>query len=144
MLGGAFLCYEGAEKVFEALLPHAAHEHEAAVGRRGRRRRCSRTSKVAGAIKTDFILSAEIMAITLATIPAGSLWMQAVVLAVVGIGITVAVYGVVALIVKADDVGVAAGGGAGSRARFARFGRGLVARHAASSSRSSRSSAPRR
>jgi predicted DNA repair protein MutK len=63
--------------------------------------------KVASAIKTDFILSAEIMAITLAAVPEGSILMQALVLALVGIGITVAVYGVVALIVKADDVGVA-------------------------------------
>ena len=62
--------------------------------------------KVAGAIKTDFILSAEIMAITLAAIPAGGFWMRAAVLAGVGIGITAAVYGAVALIVKADDVGV--------------------------------------
>ena len=63
--------------------------------------------KIAGAIKTDFILSAEIMAITLAAVPDASFWTQALVLAVVGIGITVAVYGVVALIVKADDAGVA-------------------------------------
>ena len=63
--------------------------------------------KVAGAIKTDFILSAEIMAITLAAVPEGSIWMRALILVLVGIGITVAVYGVVALIVKADDVGVA-------------------------------------
>ena len=63
--------------------------------------------KVAGAIKTDFILSAEIMAITLAAVPEASFLTQALVLALVGIGITVAVYGVVALIVKADDAGVA-------------------------------------
>ena len=63
--------------------------------------------KVASAVKTDFILSAEIMAITLAALPAGSIWKQALVLAVVAIGITAAVYGVVALIVKADDVGLA-------------------------------------
>jgi len=62
--------------------------------------------RVASAIKTDFILSAEIMAITLAALPAGSIVTQASVLALVGIGITVAVYGVVALIVKADDFGV--------------------------------------
>jgi hypothetical protein len=62
--------------------------------------------KVASAIKTDFILSAEIMAITLAALPPGSFVMQASVLALVGIGITVAVYGVVALIVKADDFGL--------------------------------------
>jgi predicted DNA repair protein MutK len=62
---------------------------------------------VGGAIKTDFILSAEIMAIALASIPESSFWTQAVILAVVGIGITVVVYGAVALIVKADDAGVA-------------------------------------
>ena len=85
--------------------------------------------KVASAIKTDFILSAEIMAITLAALPAGSLWMQALVLALVGIGITVAVYGVVALIVKADDVGLALArhDGASAFAAVSRsFGRGLV------------------
>jgi predicted DNA repair protein MutK len=64
-------------------------------------------TKVASAVKTDFILSAEIMAITLASMPPGSVWMQAVVLAVVGLGITAVVYGGVALIVKADDAGVA-------------------------------------
>jgi predicted DNA repair protein MutK len=85
--------------------------------------------KVAGAIKTDFILSAEIMAITLAAVPSSTIWTQALVLAVVGVGITAAVYGVVALIVKADDAGVALAGnraasamGAASRA----LGRTLV------------------
>ena len=63
--------------------------------------------KVASAIKTDFILSAEIMAITLAAIPAGNIVTRGMILAVVGIGITAAVYGVVALIVKADDLGLA-------------------------------------
>lgn len=107
MIGGAYLCYEGSEKVFEALLPHGAHEHEAAVGAATQTAQSVEDEKVSGAIKTDFILSAEIMAITLASIPVGSIWMQAVVLAVVGIGITAAVYGTVALIVKADDAGVA-------------------------------------
>jgi uncharacterized protein len=63
--------------------------------------------KVASAIKTDFILSAEIMAITLAAIPAGNIVTRGMILAVVAIGITAAVYGVVALIVKADDLGLA-------------------------------------
>jgi predicted DNA repair protein MutK len=62
--------------------------------------------KVAGAIKTDFILSAEIMTIALATVEAPSVWMQAATLAVVGVLITVAVYGAVALIVKMDDIGL--------------------------------------
>jgi len=103
MIGGAYLCYEGSEKVFGALFPHGAHEHERATQIAGN----VEDEKVSSAIKTDFILSAEIMAITLASIPAGSTWMQAVVLAIVGIGITALVYGGVALIVKADDVGVA-------------------------------------
>jgi predicted DNA repair protein MutK len=106
MLGGAYLCYEGAEKVYEALFPHAAHAHEATVAEPADAT-AMENQKVAGAIKTDFILSAEIMAITLAAVPEGGFWTQATVLAVVGLGITIGVYGVVALIVKADDAGVA-------------------------------------
>ena len=106
MLGGAFLCYEGAEKVYEMIRPHGAHAHEAAVGKAVDAQTLE-NQKVAGAIKTDFILSAEIMAITLSTVPDASFTTQAVVLAVVGLGITAGVYGVVALIVKADDAGLA-------------------------------------
>jgi predicted DNA repair protein MutK len=80
--------------------------------------------KVASAIKTDFILSAEVMAITLAAIPAGPFLIRAIVLALVGIGITVIVYGGVALIVKADDVGLALAGN-GSSNVFGRVGRVL-------------------
>jgi predicted DNA repair protein MutK len=107
MIGGAYLCYEGTEKVYEAFFPHQAHHHEAVIGAAGADPRAFEEEKVRGAIRTDFILSAEIMAIALATIPADSFWMQAVILAVVGIGITAMVYGAVALIVKADDAGVA-------------------------------------
>ena len=107
MFGGAYLCYEGVEKLLEAVMPHRAHAHESELGTVALNAQTVEDEKVASAIKTDFILSAEIMAITLAAIPVGSLWMQALVLALVGIGITVAVYGVVALIVKADDVGLA-------------------------------------
>jgi uncharacterized protein len=107
MLGGLYLCYEGTEKVYEALVPHHAHAHEKKVTSMALNPRSLEDEKIASAIKTDFILSAEIMAITLAAVPADTLITQAVVLAVVGIGITVAVYGAVALIVKADDVGVA-------------------------------------
>ena len=105
MLGGAYLCYEGAEKVLEALWPHAAHE-AAPVTQPGDAQ-AMEDGKVASAIKTDFILSAEIMAIALASLPELPFWEQALVLAVVGLGITVVVYGAVALIVKADDAGVA-------------------------------------
>ena len=107
MFGGAYLCYEGVEKLLEAVLPHHAHQHEAQLGTVALNAQTLEDEKVASAIKTDFILSAEIMAITLAALPAGSLLTQSLVLALVGIGITVAVYGVVALIVKADDVGLA-------------------------------------
>jgi predicted DNA repair protein MutK len=107
MIGGAYLCYEGVEKIYHAILPHAAQTHEAKLGLVASDAASFEDQKVAGAIKTDFILSAEIMAITLATVPDAGLITQALVLAAVGIGITLAVYGVVALIVKADDAGVA-------------------------------------
>jgi predicted DNA repair protein MutK len=107
MFGGAYLCYEGVEKLLEAVLPDHAQQHESQLGTVALNARTLEDKKVASAIKTDFILSAEIMAITLAALPAGSLLTQSLVLALVGIGITLAVYGVVALIVKADDVGLA-------------------------------------
>jgi uncharacterized protein len=110
MLGGAYLCYEGTEKVYEAVFPHAAHAHEARLDTVALNPQTVEDEKVASAVKTDFILSAEIMAITLAAVPEGGFWTRAVVLAVVGVGITIAVYGGVALIVKADDAGVALAG----------------------------------
>ncbi|MBM9593369.1 DUF808 domain-containing protein [Roseitranquillus sediminis] len=129
MLGGAYLSYEGTEKIYEALFPHEAHEHEAKVVPKPADPSVLEDRKVAGAIKTDFILSAEIMAITLSAIPEGGFWSRAAVLAIVGVGVTFVVYGAVALIVKADDIGVAM---AASRAknllgRISRgIGRGLV------------------
>jgi uncharacterized protein len=107
MIGGAYLCYEGVEKVYHALFPHAAHTHEAALEPISIDAASFEDEKVAGAIKTDFILSAEIMAIVLNTVAGASLATQAMVLGTVGLFITLAVYGVVALIVKADDVGLA-------------------------------------
>ncbi|MCK1638683.1 DUF808 domain-containing protein [Bradyrhizobium sp. 157] len=126
MLGGVYLCYEGVEKVLEAVMPHQAHQHEAQLGSVSLNAQSVEDEKVASAIKTDFILSAEIMAITLAALPAGSIWKQALVLAVVAIGITVAVYGVVALIVKADDVGVALARSDRASALGRVLGRGIV------------------
>lgn len=129
MIGGAYLCYEGAEKLYHALAPQPAQEHEANLGGVVLNAQSLEEEKVAGAIKTDFILSAEIMAITLATIPEGNIWMQAAVLGAVGVAITVGVYGVVALIVKADDTGVALARYRGFTplAGLVRaFGRGLV------------------
>lgn len=107
MLGGAYLCYEGAEKVFEAVFAHRAHAHEAEIGLAAADPRALEDAKVAGAVRTDFILSAEIMAIALATIPDAGFLTRAITLAFVGTAITLAVYGAVALIVKADDVGLA-------------------------------------
>ncbi|UXU75159.1 MULTISPECIES: DUF808 domain-containing protein [unclassified Paracoccus (in: a-proteobacteria)] len=122
MLGGSYLCYEGAEKVWHALAHdhgNEAHLRPTADGGAG-----LEEERVRGAIKTDFILSAEIMTIALAAIPSSdTLWMKAVILFVVAVGITVAVYGFVALIVKADDFGLhlARRGGA-----LAGLGRGIV------------------
>jgi predicted DNA repair protein MutK len=81
-------------------MPHRAHQHEAQLGSVALNAKTVEDEKVASAIKTDFILSAEIMAIALAALPAGGFVTQALVLSLVGIGITVAVYGAVALIVK--------------------------------------------
>jgi predicted DNA repair protein MutK len=107
MLGAVYLCYEGAEKVFEVIRPHQAHALEARLGTVALDTRTLEDEKVASAIKTDFILSAEIMAIALAVVSDTNILTQGLVLALVAVGITVAVSGVVALIVKADDLGVA-------------------------------------
>lgn len=104
MLGGAYLCFEGAEKVFHKFFPHADHLVEEDMDIKDPAH--LEESKVAGAIKTDFILSAEIMTIALSTLSATSIWMEAATLAVVAVFITALVYGSVALIVKADDVGL--------------------------------------
>lgn len=123
MLGGAYLCFEGAEKVLHAFAPHADSEVEEDFDIQDPAR--LEEQKVSGAIKTDFILSAEIMTIALAVIPGDSFWLQAVALAVVGILITVGVYGAVALIVKMDDVGLHLAAKARLAATRA-LGRGLV------------------
>lgn len=123
MMGGAYLCFEGAEKVFHAFFPHAdpAVEQDMSTGDPLH----LEEEKVAGAIKTDFILSAEIMTIALATVSSGTLWKDAITLAIVGFLITVVVYGAVALIVKMDDVGLHMA--AASRTGAGRaLGRGLV------------------
>ena len=107
MLGGGYLCFEGAEKIWHALFPHE-HTWDHAEHEEGDPAHLEE-KKVAGAIKTDFILSAEIMTIALAAIPESNIWMEAATLAVVAVGITVAVYGSVALIVKMDDLGLLMG-----------------------------------
>ena len=125
MLGGAYLCMEGYEKVMDIVRPHDGHGDDDAADDAGDKTSVElENEKVASAIRTDFILSAEIMAITLSTVATAPLWLQGGVLAVVGIGMTALVYGAVALIVKADDAGAAlAQSGKGA---IAAFGRGLV------------------
>lgn len=100
MLGGAYLCFEGAEKIAHMFQSDKAHAKT--VGDPAH----LEEERVQGAIKTDFILSAEIMTIALASIETPNFWMRLAVLAVVAVGITVAVYGAVAVIVKADDLGL--------------------------------------
>ena len=120
MVGGVYLCYEGAEKVWEAIGPH--HDGaEPPVGTEGPERE---DELVGSAIRTDFILSAEIMVISLDEVADEALLSRAVILVVVALAITAVVYGAVALIVKMDDVGVRiARAGDGSAASL---GRGLV------------------
>ncbi len=102
MLGGSYLCFEAAEKIVEALTGGHAEEAVAAIADPAE----LEARQVSGAIRTDFILSAEIMAIALASLPELSLVLRAIALAAVGVAITVGVYGVVGLIVKIDDIGL--------------------------------------
>lgn len=119
MLGGLYLCFEGAEKILHAL--HGDHTEEAVTTIEDPAALEAR--QVGGAIRTDLILSAEIMVITLNELTGSPILTQAGVLALVGAAVTVGVYGVVGLIVKMDDIGLhlARSGGAA-----AGFGRGLV------------------
>jgi predicted DNA repair protein MutK len=120
MIGGTYLCFEAAEKILEAFAgSHAEAEEEVITDPQA-----LEDSKVSGAVRTDFILSAEIMVIALSEVAEKPIWEQAVVLAFVGIAITIGVYGVVALIVKMDDIGLhlAERSNAGVQA----IGRGLV------------------
>ncbi|WP_417725898.1 DUF808 domain-containing protein [Roseovarius sp.] len=103
MIGGAYLCFEGAEKVWHLIIPQKDHGPQQAETLDAAH---LEEQRVKGAIKTDFILSAEIMTISLAQIEIDTLWIQAAALAAVAIGITALVYGAVALLVKADDLGV--------------------------------------
>ena len=102
MLGGSYLCFEAAEKIIEALSGHHAEEEVAEIASPEELEK----RQVSGAVRTDFILSAEIMAIALAELPDASLPMRAAALAAVAVAITIGVYGVVALIVKMDDIGL--------------------------------------
>lgn len=121
MAGGAFLCFEAVEKLLEAfeeghdvadeaLTTHSSKELE--------------DQKVSGAIRTDFILSGEIMAIALGTVATEPLWEQALILVLVAVVITAGVYGVVGFIVKMDDIGLHMADRSSAATRA--VGRGLV------------------
>ena len=116
--------FEGYEKLHALISPHAEAGDSAAALDESLDAKALEDQKVASAIRTDMILSAEIMAITLAQITTPTFINKAMVLAAVGIAVTIAVYGAVALIVKADDLGVHL---AKKRAGIVRvIGRGLV------------------
>lgn len=100
MVGGAFLCFEGVEKLLHKFFPHEESSDTAAD-------EIDEDSKIKGAIRTDFILSAEIIIIALGVAGTDSgLAARALMLSAIGIGMTVLVYGLVALIVKLDDFGL--------------------------------------
>ncbi len=124
ILGGTYLSYEGAEKVWERISGHGSEAETELVGIGGfTREHEDRT--VANAVRTDFILSAEIMVIALNEVAAESFWSRLVILAAVAVVITLLVYGVVAVIVKMDDVGLHLAQRASAGAQ--RVGRALVA-----------------
>ena len=115
VLGGLYLCYEGAEKLLHRVLahpgPHQGHRPAIAPA-------AEEDGRIAGAIRTDFILSAEIIVITLGVVAASPPVTQVAVLVAVAVAMTAGVYGLVAAIVKLDDLGawLAARPGPGSRA----------------------------
>ena len=131
MLGGAFLCFEGVEKLAHKLL-HAKADDEAARTQRLQALADPKVDpvalekdKVKGAVRTDFILSAEIIAITLGTVADAPFTTQVIVLVGIALLMTVGVYGLVAGIVKLDDAGLALSRSASGGLRS--LGRGILA-----------------
>ncbi|MEB7887865.1 DUF808 domain-containing protein [Hafnia alvei] len=107
MLGGAFLCYEGFEKLAHKVLHSKEEKHQPKAEEKvPDDLRAYEKAKVKGAIRTDFILSAEIVAITLGTVAAAPFIQQVIVLSGIAIVMTLGVYGIVAGIVKLDDLGL--------------------------------------
>ncbi|MFZ4164775.1 DUF808 domain-containing protein [Brevundimonas sp. NPDC058933] len=119
MCGGAYLCFEGAEKVMEMFSGHEAEKAPVSDDPAHLEK-----TTVSGAVRTDLILSAEIMTIALADVSDAPLLTQAGVLIVVGLAMTVAVYGAVGLLVKLDDIGLHMAERASRTSRA--IGRGLV------------------
>ncbi len=106
LVGGAYLSYEGAEKVLEWILPHKKHEKPAAETANTKAELLEIESrKIKGAIRTDFILSIEIIVIALGTVMEQSLGIRILVVSFIALLATVGVYGLVALLVRMDDTG---------------------------------------
>ena len=112
MIGGAFLCFEGAEKILHSIESRKDKEKESPAARQQRLEALAakdpvafERDKVKGAIRTDFILSAEIVAITLGIVADAPLLNQVLVLSGIAVLVTIGVYGLVGLIVKLDDIG---------------------------------------
>lgn len=106
LIGGLFLCFEGAEKILEKLFPHShQHEEKEEQVNTGESAEEYEKRKVAGAIRTDFILSAEIIVIALGTVTGSSIVTQIIVVSLIAVLMTIGVYGLVAGIVKLDDLG---------------------------------------
>jgi len=112
MLGGAFLCYEGVEKLAHKYLSHgdSPEGHHAALAEALQDRAVDMVaferSKIKGAVRTDFILSAEIIVISLGAVAGADFTRQIMVLSIIAVAMTVGVYGLVAGIVKLDDLGL--------------------------------------
>ncbi len=121
MVGGTYLCFEGAEKLWEKFGPS---HHEAPAPVAADDGSDHEQTMVSGAIRTDFILSAEIMVIALNEVSDEPFVSRAIILAIVAVGITALVYGAVGLIVKMDDIGLHLAKKSSAVAQ--RVGRGLV------------------
>ncbi|EGQ8245029.1 TPA: DUF808 domain-containing protein [Vibrio parahaemolyticus] len=128
LIGGLFLCFEGAEKVLEKLFPHShPHEEKEELVETGESLEDYEKRKVAGAIRTDFILSAEIIVIALGTVTGASLVTQILVVSLIAVIMTIGVYGLVAGIVKLDDLGFYLEIRSKGKGWMAKVGRALVA-----------------
>ncbi len=127
LVGGLFLCFEGTEKVLEKLFPHAhAHEDKQEVLNAGESVAEFEKRKINGAIRTDFILSAEIIVIALGTVSEANILTQVIVVSLIAVVITVGVYGLVAGIVKLDDLGLYLEARSKGKGLMAKVGSGLV------------------
>ncbi|CAH7440465.1 DUF808 domain-containing inner membrane protein YedI [Vibrio chagasii] len=126
LIGGLFLCFEGAEKILEKLFPHAHHDEKGEDTSTGESIEEYEKRKVAGAIRTDFILSAEIIVIALGTVTGTSILTQVLVVSLIAVVMTIGVYGLVAGIVKLDDLGFYLQRTSNGSAVKTKLGNGLV------------------